>query len=143
MKKYAVNFIILLIIITTVNSCNFYGDVDLGNGYYLWRDGKCEEVVYRLNNKNREYPIMCPIKMNVNSYYVNDTSIYIETLYYENKNNIIRKVNKFYIIKKKTLNIDKCDNQKQIDSLFKTIIVPIKDSISFYKILSDKGFELN
>ena len=122
----------MTISVITLCGCNFYGDVNLGNGYFLWRDGGYREVIYCFFQEKDEggYSLM---HENVLSYSVSDSLIFIKTI---NANVEDSEAYDYFMIKKKYLNIKDCENQHQIDSVFKTIIIPLKDSNTFYQLLS-------
>lgn len=133
MKVNSVNLVIIVIIIATFSSCNFYGDVNLGNGYYLgYYNSKYREISYTDKNIEGFYPV---VKKHVISYAVNDSVIFIKTSDYIKEEIIVE----FYIIKKDELDIEQCNSA---DSLFNTITTLVKDSTIFHQILSDKGLSL-
>lgn len=130
----------IMIIVIPFFSCNFYGDINLGDGYYLWRDGQYREIVYRplKNNDKGAYSLL---HRNVYSYSVTDSTIFIKTLSFVDEDND-KEISEYYLIKKKKLYLEECINQKQIDSIINTIVISIEDSTSFYRILEKNKLTL-
>ena len=125
-------------IILFLCGCNFYGDIDLGDGYYLWRDGRYKEISYRPSQgkNNQSYSLM---HKNVSSYSFSDSAIFITSVRYL-KND--KKSTEYYMIKKQKSLLDECVNNNQINSIVNSIVIPVKDSASFYAILKRQQLQL-
>lgn len=131
MKVYSV--ILGIFIIITFNSCNYYEEISLGNGYYLsYYNSKYREISYTDKSIEGMYPV---VNKHVISYAVNDSFIFIKTSDYKNQ----KIVNEFYIIKKEEIDIKLCNDS---DSAFNALTTLVEDSTLFYKILSKKGLSL-
>ncbi len=136
MRNYVINIVSIFFCLLFIYGCNYYKDVHLGQGYYLWVDGKYREIVYKPIDSDNIHSVM---HKNVLMYSVIDSAIFVKV----NSSNYQEGIgSEFYIIRKKQLNLEAYNNQKQVDSLFNTIIVPISDSLVFNRILIENGLRL-
>ncbi len=139
MRKKLVIVISFLFLFLYSFSSIFWGDKNLGKGYFLWRDGRYKAIVYNPNSNTPDggNPITIDNVVSLNY----------------NKNYIIFKTNKFikpsteikeyWIIDKSIqITINDYNDQNITDSLLKVNLLGPLDSTRFYKLIKERNIGL-
>ena len=139
MINKSINSIVLLALIASCNlpsKSSQHGDIELGSGYYLFKDGPFTTIVY---TKKKPYNSMgLPVlPYTVVESESNKRYIFAITLDDEN-------VNKSYwaIDKSIPINLNDCSDQVSCDSLLRSNVVGPIDSITFYHQFRDMNVKL-
>ena len=122
-------------------SCSYlyWGDENLGNGYFLSKDGKYQEIIYNPNKKTPDggNPITTD---NVVSLNYNNNYIIFKTNKYVKPSTEIKE---YWIIDKSIpITIKNYNNQNTTDSLLKVNLIGPFDSIRFYKLIKERNIGL-
>lgn len=121
-----------------LNSCsNFYGDKNLGNGYYLWEDGRYKSIIFSPEKVYKGEGGYSVIKENVKNVYFNDSYIIVKTSkFMDSETELI----KFWMIDKMvSVDLNNCHDQASCDKLLKSNVMGPMDSISFYQKLKERN----
>ncbi len=131
---------IFLIVIYFLGCSSFYGDEQLGSGYFIWRDGRYASLVYNKDKKEADggYTV---IEENVIETKVNEKYIIVKSVKYNDKK---QRVLSYWIIdKSKRLDFGKCKDQKSYNIVLKSNVIKKSDSLSFKKILKGQNIDLS
>ena len=129
----------LLIMVFFISCSNFYGDEDLGNGYFLWKEGRYKKIVYNEDGTSGDggYSV---IKNNVINVKSNEHHIIVQTLDFEDSGQEVRK---YWIIDKAvSINMDDCNNQESCDKTLKSNVTGPLDSLNFSKFIKKENIKL-
>lgn len=121
-------------IVLMMSSCsNFYGDKNLGSGYFLWQDGRYKEIVFSTEKVYKGEVIYNVIEENVSNVNFNDSYIIVKTSKFIDPKT---ELTKFWVIDKTvSINLNNCHDQASCDKLLKINVTGPMDSISFYQKL--------
>jgi len=134
---------ILFIILTAMvfASCgNYYGDENLGSGYFVWKDGRYASLVYNEDREDAEggYTV---IEENIIETKANEKCIIAKSVKY---NNYKQRILSYWIIdKSKQLDMSKCKDQASCDAVLKPNLIKETDSLAFTKILKRQDIDLS
>jgi hypothetical protein len=135
--------ILVFCVIISISSCStskYYGDENLGAGYFLSKDGKYKSIDYSPDKKYKGDGGYAVIKENIKSINFNESYIIILTSKHENITNEIK--NYWIIDKAVPINITEFKNQNEFNRLLKVGLTGPLDSLGFYHELKVKNINL-
>lgn len=128
-----------LIISLTVSCSNFYGDENLGSGYFIWKDGRYKSIVYKSDESLSDggYSV---IEKNVLKAKSNESYLIVLTSDLQNTG---EELHEYWLIDKTVLiDMDSCNDQASCDKLLKSNVTGPLDSLSFSKIIEKQNIHL-
>lgn len=126
--------------ISSCSTSKYYGDENLGAGYFLCKDGKYKSIDYSPDKNYKGDGGYAVIKENIKSINYNEYYIIILTSKYEN---ITNEIKSYWIIDKAVpINITESKSQEDFNKLLKVGLTGPLDSLSFYQELEAKNINL-
>jgi len=138
-KTIIIPFMFVVLSLTSCFGPKFWGDVDLGDNYILWRDGHYCSVDYVCKTRNSKNNIPLVLE-NVFQYAYNDSFIVAKTVHYQEPD--ICSINYWIILKSDSIMTLSCSRAdfNEVDSILKKQIIGPIDSVKFHEEIQNYNF---